>query len=301
MNIIVGGGRGFIGSHLVPALIAGGHSVTVWSRTPQEENRPGVGAFYWNPMDGPPPLESLEGIDAVINLAGESVAHKWTDEVKKKIHDSRVLGTRHLIAAVAALSHRPKVLVSSSATGYYGDRGEEELTEDSAPGASFLAGVCREWESEAESASALGLRVVKIRTGMVVGSGGGALTRLTTAFRTKMGGKLGTGKQWMAWIHVADLAALFQFAVEREVSGVFNGTAPNPVRNEAFTEALGEALDAPTKVTVPEFALKMLFGEMSEVMLASQRVLPKATEGAGFAFRFPEIGPALEDAVKPAT
>jgi uncharacterized protein (TIGR01777 family) len=252
-------------------------------------------------VEGPPQLESLEGIDAVMHLAGESVAHKWTEDVKKRIHDSRVLGMRHLNEAIAQFDRRPKVLVCSSATGFYGDRGEEELTERSAPGTGFLAGVCQEWEREADKASDLGLRVVKIRTGMVLGNGGGALARLTAAFRSKMGGKLGSGKQWMSWIHIADLAELYRFAAEREVSGVFNGTAPHPVRNEDFTHELGEALDAPTKVTVPEFALKMMFGEMSEVMLASQRVLPQATEAAGFAFRFPEVGPALKDAVQPAS
>jgi uncharacterized protein (TIGR01777 family) len=298
MNIIVSGGRGFIGSHLVPALIAGGHSVTVWSRTPQEEKRPGVGAYYWSAAEAPPPLESLEGIDAVVHLAGESVAHKWTDEVKKKIHESRVLGTRHLNEALAKLSVKPKVLVCAAATGYYGDRADEELTEESAPGTGFLAGVCQDWEHEADGASALGLRVVKLRTGMVLAHGGGALARLTHAFRTKMGGKLGSGKQWMPWVHMADLVALYQLALDSEIAGVFNATSPNPVRNEDFTHALGDAMGEPTKVTVPEFALKMLFGEMSEVLLASQRVLPKATEAAGFTFRYPEIADTLRDTVK---
>lgn len=296
MNIIVSGGRGFIGSHLVPALQSAGHTVSVWSRTPEQEKRPGVRAFHWDPVAGTPSAESLAGVDAVINLAGEPVAHKWSDDVKKKIRESRVLGTRHLVDAMATAG--VKVLVCSSATGYYGDRGDEELTEQSAPGNSFLSGVCREWEAEADRASAFGVRVSRIRTGMVLGSGGGALARLVTAFKTKMGGKLGSGTQWMAWIHMADLTGLYRFCAERDVSGVFNGTAPNPVRNETFTEALGEAMGEPTKISIPEFALKMMFGEMSEVMLASQRVLPVAAQAAGYEFQFPEVGAAVKNALE---
>ena len=298
MNVIISGGRGLIGSYLVPELQSAGHSVTVWSRTPQEEKRPGVGAFFWDPMAGQPPLESLDGIDVVIHLAGEGVAHKWTSELKKKIRESRTLGTRHLVEAIARMSVKPKALVCSSATGYYGDRGEEELTESSAAGTGFLAEVCQEWEREADAASGLGLRVVKMRTGFVLAGNGGALERLVGAFKTKMGGKLGSGKQWMPWIQMADVAGLFRFAAEKDIAGVFNGSAPSPVRNEEFTEALGKALDEPSKLTIPEFALKMMFGEMAEVTLASQKAFPKAAEQAGYQFRFPEIAGALEASLK---
>ncbi len=300
MNIIISGGRGLIGSYLVPELLSAGHSVTVWSRTPQEEKRAGVGAFFWDPMAGPPPLESLDGVDVVVHLAGESVAHKWTNELKKKIRESRTLGTRHLVEAIARLTVKPRALICSSATGYYGDRGEEELTETSAPGTGFLAEVCREWEQEADAASTLGLRVVKMRTGFVLAADGGALARLVGAFKTKMGGKLGSGKQWMPWIQMADVAGLYRFAVERDVAGIFNGSAPNPVRNEEFTEELGKALNEPAKMTIPEFALKMMFGEMAEVTLASQRALPQAAERAGYQFRFPQIAGALEASLKKA-
>lgn len=295
MNIIVSGGRGFIGSHLVPALQSAGHAVSIWSRTPDSAAK--VRTHVWDPVIGPPPVESLEGIDVVINLAGEPVAHRWSDELKKKIRDSRVLGTRHLVEGLERAAVKPKVLVNSSATGYYGDRGEETLTEQSAAGKSFLSGVCVEWEAEADRAATLGMRVVKVRTGMVLASGGGALARLVTAFKTKMGGKLGSGAQWMAWIHMADLIGIFRYAAEHEVSGVMNGTAPHPVRNDAFTEALGEALGEPSKISIPEFALKMMFGEMAEVMLSSQKVIPDATEAAGYAFQFPEIGPAMRNAL----
>ena len=298
MNILVTGGRGFLGSFLVPDLIAAGHSVAVLSRTPAEEKRLQVEAFHWDPIQGPPPAESLVNADVIIHLAGEGVAHKWSDELKKKIRDSRVIGTRNLIDGISLLSVKPKALICSSATGYYGDRGEEALTETSLPGDTFLSEVCVDWEREADSASALGVRVVKIRTGMVLASEGGALARLISAFKTKMGGKLGSGKQWMSWIHIADIVGLYRFAAEHDVAGVLNGTSPNPVRNETFTEVLAAELDQPAKLSIPEFALKMLFGEMSEVMLASQRVIPEATLNAGYAFAFPEIAPALQDCVR---
>ena len=297
MNILISGARGFIGSALVPELQKSGHTVTTLSRSPGEESRLGVTAFAWDPLSQTPPPESLAGADAVIYLSGETVAQRWTDDAKEKIHDSRVVGTRHLVEGIANATKRPKALICSSATGYYGDRGEEELTEESTPGESFLAGVCQAWEREADQAAGLGLRVVKIRTGMVLGSDGGALKRMITAFRTKMGGKLASGKQWMSWIHLSDLVALYEFAAANQVSGVLNGTSPHPVRNEEFTEALGEALNEPSKIAVPEFALKMMFGEMAEVMLASQKVFPIATERAGFTFRFPDILAALQDAV----
>ena len=297
MRIIISGASGFIGNHLVPALQQAGHEVAIWSRTPAEARFNSVTAYKWEPVGGPPSLESLEGRDAVIHLAGESVAHKWTPEAKQRIRESRVLGTRNLVEAIAKCAKGPKVLVSASATGYYGDRGEEELTETSALGKSFLSEVCEEWEQEAAKAVPLGVRVVSIRTGMVLGPGGGALARLVNAFKTKMGGKLGSGKQWMPWIHIADAIELYRYALENGLTGVYNGTSPYPVRNETFTEALGDALHEPSKISVPEFALKMMFGEMSEVMLASQRVLPERTQQSGFEYRFPEISPALRDVV----
>lgn len=295
MNVILSGGRGFIASALVPELIRAGHSVRIWSRTPREESRFGVQAFPWNPVAELPSSESLAGVDAVVHLAGESVAHKWTDEVKKRIYDSRVTGTRHLVEAINRLPNKPRVLISSSATGYYGNRGEEELFESSPAGTGYLAKVCEDWEREADAAQ--GIRVVKIRTGMVLGAGGGALTRLLGAFRSKMGGKLGSGKQWMPWIHMDDIVGVYRHSLETPVEGVLNGTAPHPVRNEAFTEALGDVLAQPTRLTVPEFALKMMFGEMADMMLGSLKVLPRATEASGYAFRFPLIHDALKNAV----
>ncbi len=300
MKIIISGGRGFLGSPMVRELGQAGHSVSIWSRDRTEEQRAGVRSYFWDPPAGLPSPESLENVDVVIHLAGESVAHKWTDEVKKKIRESRVIGTRNLVSALASMSVKPKALVCSSATGYYGERGDEDLTEASAPGRGFLAEVCQEWEAEADIATALGVRVVKIRTGMVLGHGGGALARLVSAFKTKMGGKLGSGKQWMSWIHLDDIAGLYRFAAEQPVAGVLNGTTPVPIRNEEFTEILAATLDQPAKLSIPEFALKMMFGEMAEVMLASQRVLPKATEAAGFPYRYPGLAEALREAVREA-
>lgn len=294
MNIVVSGGTGFIGSRLRPALEAAGHTVRVWSRSGQD------GSLKWDPVSGIPPEGSLDGVDAVVYLSGESVAKRWNDELKKKIRDSRVKGVGHLIDGISAAAHKPRVLVCSSATGYYGDRGEEELVETSAPGDSFLAGVCQEWERAADRAMEIGLRVVKIRTGVVLGSGGGAVDRLVSAFKSKMGGKLGSGKQWMPWIHMSDSVGIYKFAVENEVSGVLNGTAPHPARNEALTEALGQVMGEPTKMTVPEFALKMMFGEMSEVLLGSQKVLPEATLKSGYEFRYTDVKSALQDAVHPS-
>jgi uncharacterized protein (TIGR01777 family) len=295
MNIIVSGGRGFIGSHLIPGLREAGHTVSMWSRT--SDGASGVKTYVWDPVSGPPPAESLEGIDAVINMAGEPVAHRWSDDLKKKIRESRVAGTRHIVEGMERATVKPKVLVSSSATGYYGDRGEEELTEQSVPGSSFLSGVCQEWEAAADEATKLGVRVVKLRTGMVIGSGGGALARLVSAFKTKMGGKLGSGSQWMPWIHMSDLTGIYRYAAEHDVSGVLNGAAPHAVRNEEFTEALAQALGEPGKLSIPEFALKMMFGEMSEVMLASQHVIPEATLASGYQFQFSEIGAAVRNAL----
>jgi hypothetical protein len=296
MKIVISGGRGFIGSQLVPALQSAGHEVAIWSRTPAESKLAGVRVHKWDPIAGPPAAESLEGADVVVHLAGESVARKWTNEVKQAIRESRVTGTRNLVEGLSRVQTKPKALICSSATGYYGDRGEEELTEASTPGKGFLPEVCIEWEHAADEANSLGIRVAKIRSGMVLGAGGGALARLVNAFKTKMGGKLGSGKQWMSWIHMADLVGIYRHAIEHDVHGTFNGTAPHPVRNEAFTEALGEAIHEPSKVAIPEFALKMMFGEMSDVMLASQRVLPQNTQRSSFEFQFSEILPALKDA-----
>ncbi len=293
MTIAITGGSGFIGRRLMKALAGSNHTLRVLSRHAGTNLPPGVQLFVWDAMKGQPPEESLEGVDAVVHLAGEPIAQRWNDEVKQKIRDSRVVGTRNLVQALSTVRQRPGVLVCGSAIGYYGSRGEEILTESSAPGDGFMADVCVAWEKEADLAESLGIRLVKLRTGMVLGMNGGALAKMLPPFKAGMGGKLGHGDQWMGWVHLDDLVGLIQHAIENSIRGPVNGTAPNPVTNADFTKALAHELGRPAVVPMPAFSLKFMFGEMSEVMLASQRVLPKAAEAAGYQFRFPALEPAL--------
>jgi uncharacterized protein (TIGR01777 family) len=280
MNIAISGASGFIGRHLLMRLAQAGHSPRALSRQA-------------------PPAESLREADVVIHLAGEPVAQRWTAAAKQRILESRVAGTRSLVEALARLPRRPEALICASAIGYYGSRGDEVLTESSAPGSGFLPEVCVAWEREAQAAEAFGIRVVRVRTGVVLDVGGGALVRMLPPFRMGVGGRLGSGRQWMSWIHLEDLAALFQFTVESQVRGPLNAVAPNPVTNSDFTRELAHALGRPAVLPVPEFALRLLFGEMAEVLLASQRVMPAAAEAAGFRFRFPQLAPALAGLLRP--
>jgi uncharacterized protein len=295
MKCVISGGSGFIGRRIVDRLLDDHHYVAVWSRKPGKETRSAVASFYWDPLEGEPPAESLNMFDTVIHLAGEPVGQRWNSAVKQRIRDSRVLGTRRLVDAIARVSHKPKALLCASAVGYYGDRGDEVLTENSAPGAGFLADLCQQWEAEADRAAAFGLRVVKLRIGVVLGNDGGALPQIVRAFRAMLGGRLGSGKQWMPWVHVADVAELFVYAAENELSGVFNATAPNPVTNADFTRELASALHRPAPFAVPPLALKLGFGELGKHMLDSIRVIPEATSKAGFGFRYPELRSALRD------
>lgn len=295
MKCVISGGTGFIGRRIVDRLLHNGHYVGVWSRKPGLEKRSAVQSFFWDPLQGEPPEESLNKMDAVIHLAGEQVAQRWNPEVKRRIRDSRVLGTRRLVDAIGRVQHKPTVLVCASAIGYYGDRGDEVLTESSGPGSGFLADVCRAWEEEAGRAADFGLRVVKLRVGFVLGKDGGALAQMAPAFRAFVGGRLGSGRQWMPWIHAADLAEMFVYATENGVSGVWNACSPNPVTNAAFTKELGSVLGRPTLFPVPPFALKLAFGEVGQHMLDSARVVPEAALNAGYRFRYPELGPALKN------
>ncbi len=279
MNIAISGASGFIGRHLMKSLAQAGHSPRALSRHA-------------------PPAESLREADAVIHLAGEPLAQRWTAEAKRRIRESRVAGTRNLVAALAALPRKPEALICASAIGYYGSRGDEVLTESSAPGSGFLPEVCVAWEREAQAAEAFGMRVVRVRTGLVLDAGGGALVRMLPPFRMGLGGRLGSGRQWMSWIHLEDLTALFQFAVERQVRGPLNAVAPYAVTNSEFTRELARTLRRPAVFPVPEFALRLLFGEMADVLLASQRVVPSAAQAAGFRFRFPQLAAALESLLR---
>lgn len=298
MKITISGASGLIGRRLMKALANDRHALHVLSRHAGTNMPVGVRLSAWDPPKGEPPADSLRDADAVIHLAGEPVAQRWNADVKQRIRDSRVAGTRNLVQALAKLPQRPRVLISASAVGYYGDRGDETLTESSAAGNGYLAEVCQSWEKEAQGAEALGMRVVFVRTGIVLDSRGGALQKMLPPFRMGVGGKVGSGRQWMPWIHAQDLVDLYRFALEQPLKGPVNGAAPYPVVNADFTKTLAAALKRPAIFPVPGIALRVLFGEMADVLMASQRVLPKVAEAAGFRFQFPQLGPALADALK---
>jgi uncharacterized protein (TIGR01777 family) len=294
MRTLVTGATGLIGRALIERL---GIAV-VLSRDPERAKRalPAVEAYAWSPEAGPPPADALGGVDVVFNLAGEPVAEgRWTAEKKCRIRDSRVLGTRNLVAGLAALEKRPRVLVSASAVGYYGDRGDEEIVESFPAGHGFLAVVCVEWEHEALAAEALGMRVVCARLGIVLGQGGGALTRMLPVFRLGAGGKLGDGRQWMPWIHVDDVAGILLHAGQDErLRGGINVVGPRPVTNADFTRALAQAVHRPALLTVPKIALRLAFGETGELLTCSQRVLPKLAEQTGYVFKHAALADALK-------
>ena len=298
MNITISGASGLIGRRLLKVLAKDGHVLTALSRHAGTNLPPGVRLSVWDPVKGEAPADGLRDADAVIHLAGTPVAQRWNAQVKRDIRESRVAGTRNLVQGISKLTRKPQVLVCASAIGYYGSRGDEVLAESAAPGSDYLSEVCVAWEKEARSAEALGMRVVRVRTGVVLDARGGALPRMLPPFRMGVGGKLGSGKHWMSWIHLDDLAALFQFALVKPVSGAVNGVAPNPVTNAEFTRTLAAAVHRPAIFPVPGFALRLLFGEMSEILLASQRAAPKAAESAGVTFRFPQLAGALADVLK---
>ena len=246
-------------------------------------------------------LERLEELDAVIHLAGEGIAGlRWTDEKKKAIRDSRVFGTRTMIEAFARIVKKPKVFISGSAIGFYGDRGDDEMTEASGAGKTFLADVCKEWESESRRAEDLGIRTVLLRTGIVLSKDGGALATMLTPFKLGVGGVVGSGKQWMSWVSLDDVVGIINYALENEnVRGAVNLASPNPVTNEEFTKTLGGVLYRPTFLPLPEFAVNLVFGEMGDALLIdSTKVIPKRMKDAGYEFKFTDLKTALEDAVK---
>jgi hypothetical protein len=274
-------------------LQADGHSV---SRLVRPGNARAAGDVAWDPHAATVDLAAMEGFHAVVHLGGANISEgRWTPARKAEIRSSRIDTTRVLVDALAALKKKPGVFVCASAIGFYGDRGDEVLTESSPPGHGFLADVCREWEAEADRATESGLRVVKLRIGFVLGKDGGALAQMAPAFRAFVGGRLGSGRQWMPWIHAADVAELFVYAAENEISGVWNATSPNPVSNAEFTRQMGKALRRPAIFPVPPMALKLAFGELGQHMLDSARVIPEAASNAGFPFRYPQLAAALGD------
>jgi len=292
MTILVTGATGFVGRRVCELLSQSGHTVIALSRDPTGAKRrvPALAkALSWDALE-----EALKSCDAVVNLAGESIAGRWTTSKKQAIRDSRVGGTRNLVAGLAKLDSRPKVLISASAIGYYGDREEETLTEDSPPGADFLAQVCKDWESEALTAQSLGVRVVCARLGLVLGPGGGSLQALLPLFKLGLGGPLGSGKQFWSWVHRDDVAGAIAFALERDdLRGPINVTAPQPVRQREFAQVLGRVLRRPAVLPAPAFALKLVLGEFANSLLSSQRVLPQRLQQSGYEFRFAELEPAL--------
>ena len=295
MRIVVTGGSGFVGRQLAERLLAAGHQLHLLGRAPKK-GLPAAAEFSpWDPLAGTPPKTVIEGSDAVIHLAGEPLAQRWTEEAKRRIQTSRTVGTANLVSGIAQTEQKPKILISASAIGYYGDRGDEELKESSAPGKGFLADLCRDWEAAALTAKPLGLRVVLLRTGIVLGAKGGALERMLPPFKFGLGGRIGSGEHWMSWIHADDAVGLIEFALQQQsITGPLNLTAPNPVKNTEFTAALGKALSRPAILPIPVAALRLLFGEMSQILVTSQRVLPSAALKARYQFRYSHLGSALQ-------
>ncbi len=279
MRIAVVGASGFIGRHLAAALRARGDDVVELSlRDPEAAAR------------------GCEGVPAVVNLAGEPVAQRWTDEAKERIRASRVDAPRTLIAALAKLERPPKAYVSASAIGYYGTSETATFTEAAPPGNDFLSNVCTEWESEAHRAAEAGMRVAIVRTGLVLGSDGGALARLLPVFKLGGGGHVASGNQWYSWIHIEDMVGIYLAALDG-AAGVMNATAPNPVRNRDFTRALAHAVNRPAFFPIPEFTMNLLYGEGAVIVTKGQRVLPERTSAQGYTFRYPEIDAAFAQIV----
>jgi uncharacterized protein len=297
MKVIVTGATGLVGRALVRSLLSEGNIVTRLVRGgAQAFSAPGTKAVHWEPEKGAVNAKELEGHDAAVHLAGESIADgRWSDEKKRRIRESRVVGTRLLAGTLAGLSEKPKVLVSVSAIGFYGDRGSELLREESASGEDFLSEVCREWEKATLPASQAGIRVVHLRIGVVLSADGGALPKMLTPFKLGVGGRVGSGKQYMSWIALEDLVGIIKRALtDEQLRGPVNAVAPQPVTNEEFTKTLRNVLGRPTIFPVPAFAARLAFGEMADaLLLSSARVEPARLKEVGHEFERPELEGAL--------
>jgi uncharacterized protein (TIGR01777 family) len=290
MRILVTGGSGFVGQALFPALAVAGHEVVILTRQSNLRLPSGVARSATR-------LDELDAADfgGVVNLAGAPIGDaRWTEQRKKLLLESRLATTSRLIEWMSRAQRRPQVLVSASAVGYYGEQGDRPITEDTRPTPGFTHDLCAAWEREAEQATALGVRVCVMRIGVVLDKDGGALAKMLPAFRMGAGGRLGDGQHWFPWIHREDVTAVCQWLLEATAArGAYNVSAPNPVTNAEFTRALGRALGRPTVLPMPQAALKLLFGEMSELLLVSDRMLPRRLLDAGFRFRYPDLDPAL--------
>jgi hypothetical protein len=297
MKLVITGATGFIGSAVVDQLWSQYHSLSLLSRNPPREiNVTKKEWLVWNPGVPGDWEYCVDGADGIINLAGEPLAAKrWTEARKEKIRSSRLDSTRALVRAIAKAKIKPKFLINASAVGYYGARGDEAITEESASGTDYLARVCVEWEAEAKKAESEGVRVVLLRTGIVLDRGRGALAKMVPPFKFFAGGPLGSGNQWMPWIHIEDQVGLLLFLMNNEnAHGPFNCTAPNPVTMAEFSKTLGETLNRPSWATVPGGVLALVLGEMSEILLNGQRALPQAALKLGYQFRYPHLLPALQ-------
>lgn len=297
MKVTVTGATGRIGRHLVAALKARGDDVTVLSRDPESAGRRlGVEAAAWDPATQEAPVAALAGRDAVVHLAGEDVGQRWSKEAKARILDSREAGTRNLVRAMLAADPAPGVLVCASASGFYGARGDERVDETSPPGRDWLADVVVRWEAQADAAAKRGVRVVKVRTGIVLDAEGGALAKMLPPFKAGLGGPIGGGRQVMPWIHLDDLVGIYLAALDSPgFSGAINASAPAPVTNKEFSHALGRALHRPAVAPVPGFTIKAMYGEMSQIVLGGVRMVPGRAAELGYDFAHTDIDAALSD------
>ena len=297
MRLVVTGATGFIGKPLCASLLEQGHVLTLFTRGAPPDASTGTKRWlHWTPGTLRDWHAALDGVAGVINLAGEPIAaKKWSHTQRRRIEKSRVDATHSLVQACARVKQKPKFLINASAVGYYGARGDEIVTEDTPPGDDFLSLICQGWEAEAKKAEDLGMRVVRLRIGIVLGPGGGALAKIAESFKLFVGGPLGSGKQWMSWIQIEDLLGLICFLMDNpQAHGAVNATAPNPVQNNEFSRTLGQVIGRPSWARVPAFALKLALGEMAQMLLTGQRVLPAAAEKLGFKFRYPVLREALE-------
>jgi uncharacterized protein (TIGR01777 family) len=297
MKLVISGATGLIGSALVDRLWNQFHSLVLLSRRPPTE----IGVtkkewLAWTPGASGAWEKAIDGADGVINLAGEPIAAKrWNEAQRQKLRSSRIDSTRSLVSAIAKAEKKPKFLLNASAVGYYGPHGDETITESSPAGSDFLARLCADWEEEAKKAEVHGIRVAVVRTGIVLERGQGALKKMVPPFKTYLGGPLGSGNQWMPWIHIEDEIGLLNFLIENDnARGAFNATAPNPVTMEEFAKALGQVLNRPSWVSVPPSVLALMLGEMADVLLAGQRAIPEAALKLGYVFKYPTIVGALE-------
>jgi uncharacterized protein len=299
MRVTVTGATGLIGTRVVRALRERGDEVTVLSRSPERARESlGVEAVKWDPVGGPAPAEALGGRDGVVHLAGEPIAQRWSDDVKRRLRESRELGTRNLVAGLREAEPRPGVLVSASGIDYYGDRGDEQVTEEDPPAEGFLPEICQVWEAEAQRAEELGMRVVRLRTCVVLSRQGGALGKMLPPFQLGVGGPVAGGRQWMPWIHRDDIAGMYLAALDDERwSGPVNAGSPNPATNKDFSRALGRALHRPAFAPVPAFALRALYGDMAQIVTDGRRAIPKRALELGYAFAHPDLDEALRSAL----